>query len=250
MARSPTLQSAFPALALEERLATPPRPLRSALLAMHHPIGASTGYMDFERRDWAELVHRACEVSTFAVELSALGEDELPGLIAFLAGSPRLPFHFLSVHAPSKRRRAPETELVAMLAALPPMVDGVVVHPDQIGDPAAWAPLGRRLVVENMDPRKTLGQRPEHLAPLFAALPHAGFCLDVAHAGAVDETMGVAHELLDAFSPRLRHVHVSSLRAGRSQHVALYRKDEHRYAEVLRRCPDVPWILEAPPPRR
>jgi hypothetical protein len=246
----PALQPAFPLLALGGRLQTPTRPLRSALLAMHHPIGASTGYMDFRRGDWAGMIERACEVSTFAAELSALGEDELPGLVAFLQGSPRLPFHYLAVHAPTKRRKLPEAALVAGLAQLPSHVDAVVVHPDQIADPAAWAPLGRRLVIENMDPRKTLGQLPEDLAPVFAALPEAGFCLDVAHAGAVEEEMGVAHRLLDAFGARLRQVHVSSLRAGRSSHTSLYRKDEARYARVLARCPDVPWILEAPPPRR
>lgn len=248
--RSPALQPAFPLLALGGRLQTPTRPLRSALLAMHHPIGASTGYMDFSRGDWTGMVEQAVKVSTFAAELSALGEDELPGLVAFLEGSPRLPFHYLSVHAPTKRRRLPEPELVALLGRLPPIVDGIVVHPDQLADPAAWRPLGRRLVIENMDPRKTLGQLPEHLEPLFAELPEAGFCLDVAHAGAVEEDMGVAHRLLDAFGARLRQVHVSSLRAGRASHISLYRRDEARYARVLARCPDVPWILEAPPPRR
>jgi len=93
-------------------------------------------------------------------------------------------------------------------------------------------------------------QLPEHLAPLLDALPDAGFCLDVAHAGAVEEDMDVAHRLLDAFGARLRQLHVSSLRAGRGSHVPLYRKDEARFARVLARCPDVPWILEAPPPRR
>jgi len=246
----PALQPAFPLLALDGRLQTPTRPLRSALLAMHHPLGASTGYMDFSRGDWAGMVERAVEVSTFAAELSALGEDELGGLVAFLEGTPRLPFHYLSVHAPTKRRRLADPQLVALLDRLPALVDAIVVHPDQITTPADWLPLGRRLVIENMDPRKTQGQLPKHLAPLFDALPDAGFCLDVAHAGAIAEDMGVAHGLLDAFGARLRQVHVSSLRAGRGSHVPLYRKDEARFARVLARCPDVPWILEAPPPRR
>ena len=242
-------QQAFPGLAFDElRAAT--RPFSRSLLAMHHPIGVSTGYMTGAREDWARLVERACRVSTFAVELSALDEDELPGLLAFLAGRPRLPFHYLSIHAPTKGRRLTEAELAARLARLPEHVDAVVVHPDQLTDPGAWRALGRRLVVENMDPRKTSGQTVADLAPVFAALPEAGFCLDVAHAGAVDESMDVAHALLDAFGARLRHVHLSSLRAGRSAHVPLYRKDEARFASVLRRCPDVPWILEAPPPIR
>ena len=248
--RATAHQIACPSLALGDRLSSTIRPLSRAPLAMHHPIGASTGYMAAQRDDWAGLVQRACEVSTFAVELSALGEDELPGLLAFLDGQPRLPFHYLSVHAPTKGRRLREADLVAALAKLPPHVDAVVVHPDQLVEPEAWAPLDRRLVLENMDPRKPSGQTPEELAALFDALPQAGFCFDIAHAAAVDETMGVAHALLDAHGGRLRHVHVSSLRAGRSSHVPLYRKDELRFAPILRRCPDVPWILEAPPPPR
>lgn len=250
MPRVSPAQQPFPRLATAWRLESSTRPLTRALLAMHHPLGASTGYMTAQRGDWAALVEKACELSTFAVELSALGEDELPGLAAFLAERPRLPFHYLSVHAPTKHRRLSEAALVARLGELPGWVDAIVVHPDAMEDRAAYAPLGRRLVVENMDPRKPFGQRVADLAEVFAALPEAGFCLDIAHAGAVDESMRLAHDLLDAFAARLRHVHLSSLRAGRSSHVALYRKDEHRFAPVLARCADVPWILEAPPPRR
>jgi hypothetical protein len=251
-ARAYATQAPFPSLALGDRLVATGRPATSALLSMHHPIGASTGYLA-AREDWAALVRRACAVSTFAIELSALSEGELPGLVAFLAERPRLPFHYLSVHAPTKQRTLSDARLVQALGALPPHVDAIVVHPDQVAEPAAWRPLGRRLVLENMDGRKASGQTPADLAALFAELPDAGFCFDVAHAGAVDETMELAHALLDAHGGRLRHVHLSSLRvapAGRSTHVPLYRRDEARFAPVLRRCPDVPWILEAPPPRR
>ena len=60
--------------------------------------------------------------------------------------------------------------------------------------------------------------------------------------------MDVAEDLLDRFRSRLRQVHVSSLREGR--HVPLTRDDEERFAAILERCRDVPWILEARPPDR
>ena len=46
---------------------------------------------------------------------------------------------------------------------------------------------------------------------MFEALPRAGFCLDIAHAAAIDPSMRLAHELLDAFGPRLHQVHLSAL---------------------------------------
>jgi hypothetical protein len=219
--------------------------LESAVIATHHPTGASTGYMADARGHWPELVQEALEVSPWTAELAALGEEELPGLLGYLGENPVLPFRYLSVHAPVKGRMLAEHDLVAALAALPASVDAIVVHPDLMEEPARYAAIGRRLVIENMDDRKPRGRTADELAPLFAALPGAGLCLDVAHAGAVDPDMAVAEELLDRFGRRLRHIHLSSLEDG--VHTPLTEEDEHRFEPVLRRCLDVPWILEAPP---
>jgi hypothetical protein len=214
-------------------------------VAIHHPLGASTGYMEEHRGDWEALVEQALETSSFAVELAALSEAELPGLLAFLADGPVLPFRYLSVHAPVKHFALTEKELVARLAGLPAWVDAIVVHPDVIEDPGAYAALGAQLVIENMDPRKPTGRTAVELAPLLDALPEAGFCFDVAHAAAVDPTLAEAHRLLDRFCGRLRHLHVSSL-DDECHHEPLRDADEAAWTAVLRRCRDVPWILEAP----
>ncbi len=116
--------------------------------------------------------------------------DELPDVLHFLAAAPALPFHFISLHAPSKGRRLREKQLVAMLLEVVRSVDAVVVHPDTIDDPARYAALGSALVLENMDARKRDGRTVAELEPYFAALPHAGFCFDVAHAASVDELLG------------------------------------------------------------
>lgn len=50
------------------------------------------------RHDWPAMVRIAAAQSTLAVELAALSEPELPGLLEFLADRPALPFHFISVH--------------------------------------------------------------------------------------------------------------------------------------------------------
>ncbi|UGS38621.1 hypothetical protein DSM104329_05051 [Capillimicrobium parvum] len=198
-----------------------------------------------DRGDWEALVEQALVTSSFAVELAALSERELPGLLEYLDSTPALPFRYLSVHAPVKHRMVGEAALVERLAALPPWVDAIVVHPDVIDDPALYRRLGSALVVENMDPRKPAGRTAAELAPLMAQLPEAGFCFDVAHAAAVDPSLQEAHRLLDRFCGRLRHLHVSSLDED-CHHIPLADADEQAWTSVLRRCRDVPWILEAP----
>ena len=188
-------------------------------------------------------------MSSFAIELTALGEDELPALLSFLSAEPALPFRYVSVHGPSKGRRMPESELVAQLAALPTVVDAIVLHPDQMEDPARYEPLGHRLLIENMDPRKASGRLPSELGQLFEQLPEAGFCFDIAHAWAVDPSMKVGEELLDRFAARLKHVHLSSMSEDLG-HVPLSSAQEALFEPLLARCRDVPWILEAEPPQR
>jgi hypothetical protein len=219
---------------------TPPRVLE------HHPLGASTGYMVGHRDEWPALVEEATRLSSFAVELTALAEDELPALLDFLASEPPLPFRYLSVHGPSKGRQMSERDLIAGLAALPAFVDAIVLHPDQIEDPTLYVALGSRLVIENMDARKPAGTLADELEPLFEVLPSAGFCFDVAHAWTVDATMGVGEELLDRFAARLRHVHLSSI-SQELGHVPLSAEHEALFSPLLSRCRDVPWILEAEP---
>ncbi|HWI21489.1 MAG TPA: hypothetical protein VNT22_02640 [Baekduia sp.] len=214
-----------------------------SLIDSHHHVGASTGYLE-PRGDWDPLIARAAAISPFAVEFAALAEPELAPLEDWLSQRAAVGFRYVSVHAPVKERQMPEAELVARLAALPAYVASVVLHPDVIGDVSLYAALGRRAVIENMDGRKPRGQSVGDLQPLFDALPAAGFCLDVAHVSGVDPSMRLGDELLDAFGSRLRQVHLSSLADGR--HASLTAADAERFRPLLRRCVDVPWILEAP----
>jgi hypothetical protein len=216
------------------------------LLADHQTIGCSTGFMTDLRNDWEELVDRAASCSSMAIELSAVSASELPGLLAFLHSAPRLPFLFVSVHAPVKGFDGDEEARIEALCAVPQWIDTIVIHPDTIVDPDLYRRLGRRLAIENMDSRKSGGHRADELAALFARLPEARLCLDVAHAKDIDPTMTEAAELLHRFASRLSHVHLSSLDESK-HHVSLTSDDELLFRAILRRCRDVPWILEAPP---
>jgi hypothetical protein len=211
----------------------------------HLAVGASTGYMSDERGDWDALARRAAEESLTAVELSALSEPELPGLVDWLDGEPSLPFRWIAAHGPTKARTLPETALVPLLERLAPRVAAIVLHPDTMTDLTLYTRLGAKLAIENMDTRKPLGQRADQLQRIFDELPRARLCFDVAHAGAVDPSMAEGGRILDRFGARLSHVHVSSLDA-HCHHVSLTDDDEERFAPLLDRCRDVPWILEAP----
>jgi hypothetical protein len=211
----------------------------------HRLIGASTGYMTDRYGDWPALVAGACEVSTAAVELSALAEPELGGLGEYLDEVDGLPFEYVAVHGPSKQRSLSEHALAFALQTLGPDVATIVLHPDELEDPSAFTGLGCTLALENMDARKASGRTADELTPLFELLPSAGLCLDVAHAASVDPTLALAHELLDVHGHRLRHVHISSLDE-QGHHLTLSSTDRRRFADVLDRCRDVPWILEAP----
>ncbi len=212
----------------------------------HHLLGASTGCLEAPRGAWELLVDEAVAAAPYAVELTALSERELPGLVRFLdSPDAELPFRFVSVHAPTKHRRLSEPELIAALRDLPCWLDAIVVHPDAMEDARAYAAVGSRLVVENMDARKADGRTAQELERVFEALPEAGFCFDVAHAWQIDPTMAEAQRLLDRYAHRLRHVHVSSLGADGS-HMPLTEEHEELFAPLLARCRDVPWIYEAP----
>ncbi len=219
-------------------------------------VGPSTGYMSGARGDWPRLVAAAESCSLDVVELSALSARELPGLLGFLrdacagggggeAGDGGLPFGHISVHGPSKGWDGTPAALATALAAIPAQVDGIVMHPETLGDPAAFADLGARLRLENMDTRKPDGRTAAELARFFELLPDARFCLDVAHAQLHDPSMGLALELVDAFADRLAEVHVSSIEPD-GDHVPLRAADAEAFMPVLKRCAGVPWVLEAP----
>jgi hypothetical protein len=87
-------------------------------------------------------------VSTFAVELSALSG---PGLLTYLRAKPRLPFRYVSVHAPVKHQGLEDAALVQHLGGLPLWVRAIVAHfgSCEVGKRCAnaYARTGNELVV-------------------------------------------------------------------------------------------------------
>jgi hypothetical protein len=214
------------------------------VVALAHALaGRSTRATD---GDWAAALAEAeRELGCAAIELMANRDRRLASLLAFLASEPAAleRFGYVSVHAPN--RSDSWNDVCARLAELPPQVRTIVVHPEPDLDGALLRSLGTRIAIENMDVTKPDGRTARELEPLIAALPGAGFCLDVAHVWTNDSSLGVGHELLDAFADRLRQLHVSGIEPD-GTHRATTQDDLERYAPLLERCTSVPWIFEEP----
>lgn len=207
-------------------------------------IGFSTGALakgDFER---AILLLRQAQVH--AVELSALRENELPRLAESIRHLDLSQFSYVSVHAPSKRERLSEIEICRFLEPAASRALPIVLHPDIVEDPQNWRAFGHLVLIENLDKRKPIGRTAAELTEVFARLPEARFCCDVAHARQVDPTMAEAAEMLRIFKPRLAQIHASGL-SSKSTHAPLSAAASYAIEQVADLIPEfVPIILESP----
>ncbi|MDA1314983.1 MAG: hypothetical protein O2968_16760 [Acidobacteria bacterium] len=179
-----------------------------------------------------------------AIELSALRLPELEPLVMALPELDLAGYEFVSFHAPSRFQPSDEAWVIKQLVAVVERGVPVVVHPDVITNPSAWQGFGELLLIENMDKRKAVGRTARDLEGLFASLPEARFCFDIAHARQVDPTMIEARFLLDACGDRLAEIHISELNT-RSQHEPISACAIADYQSVADLIPEnVPIILE------
>lgn len=180
-----------------------------------------------------------------ALELSALRTHELAPLLELISELLFERYQHLSVHAPSVFTAGDEPGIASALLPVARRGWLVVVHPDTIHDHRLWEPFGDRLAIENMDRRKAAGRSVEELWPVFARLPEASFCFDLAHAWQCDPSMAEAARMLTAFGERLAEVHVSELDA-QSRHVRLTSRGIDAYQAFAELIPvHVPVIIEA-----
>lgn len=207
-------------------------------------IGYSTGSL--AGWDFQTAVRLLDPTFAGSIELSALRTHELPPLLAALPEVLLDGYHHISVHAPSAFTPSQEPGIAASLMAVAQRGWLVILHPDTIHDFRVWEAFGDRLCIENMDVRKPIGRTVEELWPVFARLPEASFCFDMAHARQFDPSMREAARLLHAFGERLGEVHVSELDAN-SRHVRLSREGIQACLEISDLIPvHIPVIIEAP----
>ncbi len=207
-------------------------------------IGFSTGAIAMS--DFRSALRILEEFETAAVELSALRFHELPPLAEAAFALDLNRYVHVSFHAPSDFAAADERHVTGILLRIAERGWPVVVHPDAIVDWSLWTPFGDRLLVENMDPRRSLGRGVAELIRVFDRLPDARLCFDIAHARQVDTSMLEAFLVLERFSDRLGQVHVSELDAF-CRHRRLSRGGIAALREVSSLIPHhVPAIIEAP----
>jgi hypothetical protein len=205
-------------------------------------IGFSTGALakgDF--RTGLELLRRhQCE----AVELSALRDHELRGLMEAAPALELKQFSYVSVHAPSRFAQTDEARAAELLRPCIEREWPIILHPDAIQDHGCWRDFGSLLCLENMDGRKDDGRTARELQRHFSELPKARLCLDLGHARHVDASMGVARQILRDFGARLTQIHLSELNA-KAQHRPLSMATVWSVAELAHLIPSAPVIIES-----
>ena len=172
-------------------------------------IGFSTGAL--ARGDFRRALEMLSDKKVNAVELSALRQDELAPLVQQLEQLDLGRFQYISFHAPSAMEQSYEPTALELLKQVAARNWPIIVHPDAMRTPSAWACLGGCLCIENMDKRKPIGQTATDLAKFFDALPNASLCFDIGHARQIDPTMSEAWAILQRFLNRIKQLHVSEV---------------------------------------
>lgn len=206
-------------------------------------IGFSTGALalsDFRRGVELQRDHKVN-----AIELSALREDELSGLINSIDSLDLSQFTYRSFHAPSRLTSLSNAELVERLRPVADKGFCIVVHPDIIDDFGSWRTLGTSILLENMDQRKKVCRTAREMAEYFVQLPESRFCFDIGHARQVDPTMSIAVDLLMRFRKRLAEIHVSEVNWS-CRHVSISTASALAYSKIASLIPHTtPVIIES-----
>jgi len=206
-------------------------------------IGFSTGAL--ARSDFNLALKELLNKNVDSIELSALRFHELRPLLESLSQLNLSRYRYVSIHAPSQLKSAEELEAIELLQHYLPSDWPIVLHPDAITDYSRWRVFGKRIAIENMDRRKSVGRTADELKMIFDFLPEARLCFDIGHARQFDTTMTEAYRILKAFVNRLCQVHVSEVNSA-SQHDRLSYGATLAFEQVARLIPEsIPLIIES-----
>jgi hypothetical protein len=210
-------------------------------------IGFSTGAI--ELRDYKAAIQWSLQNKLRTIELSALRFEELEPLVGSLESFDWSQFDYVSLHAPSSFPKDKEDDVLSLLKKIQTRKWNIIVHPDILYTPSKWRHFGRNLLIENMDRRKPIGRTLEELTPLFADLPEARMCLDLAHARQLDTTMTLLWSFFVAFHERIAEIHISELDS-RCKHHPLSVSSVRDYKNFSRAFSTLPIIIESVLPEK
>jgi len=196
--------------------------------------------------DFRTAIQWLHEAEVDVIELSALRFSELAPLVRALTEDLELCFKSVSIHAPSSFTRDEEDEVIELLSREAINTFAIVIHPDVLHTPSKWRQFGRRLLVENMDDRKTTGRTADELDIVFKELPEAGLCFDIGHARQVDPSLLEAWRILEQHGDRLAEIHVSHVdEDGAHAPMEQMARNTCRWFQ-RRNQADVPVVIESP----
>jgi hypothetical protein len=206
-------------------------------------IGFSSGaiaYGDFES---ALKILRGSSFE--CIELSALRISELEPLICAMPKIDLSGYSYVSLHAPGFFNREDEAWVADILYSRVPLDWPIILHPDAIFEFDLWCKFGKRLAIENMDRRKSIGRTARELHEIFTLLPDASLCFDIGHARQCDASMTEAFLILSKFSERLVQVHISEVNSA-SQHDPISHGAKLAFQRIASLIPErTPVILES-----
>lgn len=193
-------------------------------------LGFSTGVFYPEKNNLTEALEDLLSFDTNLVEVNFATPSEL---FSFSDKDLELvkQFKTVTIHAPFKdiKYKQKDVKVLNKLKELADIINPkyILFHPDTVTDfEFLYSKLGKYIAFENMDVRKTFGNKVIDLKKVFEKCPDAGWVCDLNHVYTIDKTMKFARELHKEFSSRLVGYHISGYDNDQVLHTCFYRTNE------------------------
>lgn len=193
-------------------------------------IGLSTG--SISKGNFIKGLAFCQKNNVIAAELSVLRENELYQLVDVVSSIDTKNLKYFSVHAPSSFEEEQKVIKSLQLVSAKLGKPNIIVHPDSMSNISAWEKVDN-LLVENMDSRKCYGQIADDLTILLGILSEANMCFDIGHAYQVDNSMGIAQNIINECGNKIKEIHFSFVNKGGIHETGFPRKIMDLFASFL-----------------
>lgn len=204
---------------------------------MNIKLGFSTGIFYPSESDIKQCIQAISTVETDHLELNFGSPEELiypdPEFLELVGV-----FKSKSIHAPFKNIRYSqkfEREVDLLLNIAEKIrTDVILFHPDTVEDfDWLYNKVGSLIAYENMDNRKSFGNKIEELETLFVKYPSVSWHCDVNHLFTMDPTLKITQDFHTAFKNRLYGYHLSGYGSPQTLHTCLYITHENQIIDAI-----------------